>query len=266
MKKFAISYPSIPEQERIVAKLDVTFAEIDKAIESSIETVDSLRLVLTRLRDEIFSPDEDEKTIWRSCKLNDILKSPPKNGKSPPKELQSDEGTPLLKLSAVTGNVFDAKKSIYTKAPVNKMAQYWIENGDLLITRANSRKLVGHVAIVNNIKEPVMYPDLIMKMRVNEDIVSTKFIHQYLMTSNIREYIMLNATGANPTMVKINQPVVKNIPVKIPPINIQKNLLELIEKIQTEIIILQNTKLQKQQALISLKEAILLQELQSEAA
>ena len=31
MKKFAISYPSIPEQERIVAKLDAAFAEIDRA-------------------------------------------------------------------------------------------------------------------------------------------------------------------------------------------------------------------------------------------
>ena len=35
MKKFSISYPSIPEQERIVAKLDAAFAEVDKAVENT---------------------------------------------------------------------------------------------------------------------------------------------------------------------------------------------------------------------------------------
>ncbi len=259
-----LPFPIIPlaEQQRIVAKLDEAFAEIEKLNNASIATLESLKVSIQRHRDILFSTDNDTGVEWKKYVLSEVLSSQPKNGKSPPKELQSDEGTPLLTLSAVTGNEFTPNDSIFTQASVDAEASYWIENGDLLITRANTRKLVGHVAIVDGIKNPVMYPDLIMKMRVNEQLASVQFVHQYLMTTLTRQFIEENAKGANPSMVKINQETVKKIPLRLPPLGLQSELYKEFSRAESEIRSLRVIVLQKLNALRRLKSAILAQELQ----
>ena len=266
IKGFSISVPPLAEQQRIVAKLDAAFAEIEKLHCTSIAKLESLKVSIQRHRDILFSTGDATGVEWKSYVLSELLSSQPKNGKSPPKELQSDEGTPLLTLSAITGNVFTPSDSIFTKASVDATASYWIENGDLLITRANTRKLVGHVAIVHGIKNPMMFPDIVMKMRVNEQLASVQFIHQYLMTTLTREYIEKNAKGANPSMVKINQETVKKIPLRLPPIGLQSELYKEFSRVESEIRSLSAINLQKLNATRRLKSAILAQELQSEAA
>lgn len=265
MKDFNFYFPSLLEQQKITLKLDNIFNKIDVSLKLTQDTIKNLNELLITIRDENFFSNESDNSIWKDFKLEQILLILPKNGKSPPKEFQSNTGTPLLTLSSVTGNIFNANKSIFTKANVDKNAHYWVENGDFLITRANTKELVGHVAIVKGISEPIMYPDLIMKMKVNEDIVLTKFLHQQLMTTKIRQYIMSNAKGANPTMVKINQHDVKNIPVKIPSLESQYKVISFFEKIENEIMIVINSKLKKIESLNKLKQSILSKEFKTDS-
>lgn len=266
LKKIDIFLPPLDEQRRVVAKLDTLFAPVAEALRINAGNIEFAKNLLIKKRDEILSQENSTYENWQYSKLENLILAKPKNGKSPPRELQSDEGTRLLTLSSVTGNSFDLSKSIFTKAAVDEGAEYWIENGDLLITRANTRELVGHVAIVEGVDEPTMYPDLIMKMKVNNSTISTKFLHQYLMTSKTRKIIMASAKGANPTMVKINQEVVKSIPVEFPSTLAQGEIVSRLERIEEQIQKLKSAYSQKQQNLARLKSAILAQELQSEAA
>jgi len=63
MKKFAISYPSIPEQERIVAKLDAAFAEIDSAIDMSTAKENEVKKLDRFLLENLFKENFDIKKI-----------------------------------------------------------------------------------------------------------------------------------------------------------------------------------------------------------
>lgn len=78
-----------------------------------------------------------------------------------------------------------------------------MENGDLLITRSNTHELVGHVAICQDLSDMTIYPDLMMKINLDESIVLTKFLYYQLKFSKLREIIMTSAHGANPTMKKL---------------------------------------------------------------
>ncbi len=266
MKSFEISFPSIAEQKKLVSKFDNAFSMINESTQMNNKNLDGLKKLLIKKRDKLLSPEKYKNVKWQSCKLEDIIISLPKNGKSPPRELQGDEGTRLLTVSSVTGNLFNINKSTFTKANIANNPKYWIDNGDLLITRANTKELVGHVAIVSGVNEPTMYPDLIMKMKVNNKVISTKFTHQYLMTSNVRRYIESNAKGANPSMVKINQKVVKNIPIEFPPTNVQNEIIKKLEKIQSLIQELKHTYLLKQNSFFKLKSALLEKELKVKTA
>jgi type I restriction enzyme S subunit len=235
IKAFKITYPPLPAQKQIVEQLDATFADIDKAISVTQKNIDNAEALFQSFLDSLLYENKKDDDSWVECPLHEVLKNRPRNGYSPPKVYQGTEGTPVLTLSSVTGNSFKPDKIIFTKAPLKKTSHYWIQNGDLLITRSNTKELVGHVAIVKGIHNPTIYPDLIMKMNANEKYVLAEFLFYYLQTSRVRTYIKKNAKGANPTMVKINQGVVKNIPVQAPSKEKQIQLLRRLEKIQSHI-------------------------------
>jgi len=261
LEKISFSYPQLAEQQSIVAKLDAVFAEIDllrSKCQTNLETVDKFENLII---DNYFNGIDQTFECWKDCTLQDLLIDRPRNGFSPPKNLQSEHGIPVLTLSSVTGNNFNPHKIIYTKSDLKKKAHYWIKNGDLLITRSNTRQLVGHVAVVKDIDEPTIYPDLIMKINCKEKEVLTMFLFYYLQTSKIRNYITKKAKGANPTMVKINQEIVKNIPIRIPSLEVQKQVTNKFQELSRHINLYKNKLNRKLRLYDDLRISILTQTL-----
>lgn len=143
--------------------------------------------------------------------LKDILIEKPRNGWSPNCD-NMEGGTPVLTLTAVTG--FEYKNNAYktTSAMTDPSAHYWLQTGDLLITRSNTPELVGHVAIYDGLPSPCIYPDLMMRIPINNEKVDVNFVHLYLQSNLVRDYIKNKAKGSSPTMKKINQSNVMQIP------------------------------------------------------
>src|SRR5690606_33052507 len=88
----------------------------------------------------------------------------------------------------------------------------WLSKGDVLITRSNSIELVGHAAIYNGKPSPCIYPDLMMRLPIDRNKVLGEFLIFWLQSSVVRDYVRANAKGTSPSMKKINQGVVMNIP------------------------------------------------------
>jgi type I restriction enzyme S subunit len=51
-----------------------------------------------------------------------------------------------------------------------------------------------------------------MRLEVNKALVDTRFVHRWLMSRPVRDYIQTTATGTSPTMKKISQGTVMSIP------------------------------------------------------
>lgn len=216
----AIQFPVPPlaEQERIVRILDDALTDIDQAkahTESNILNLDALSQVTL---DEVL--DESCATGVRQA-FSDVLSSQPRNGWSPPAANHAANGTPVLTLSSVTGFQFEIDKVKYTSAKTDPAAHYWVRDGDLLMTRSNTPRLVGHVALADGITEPTIYPDLIMRMRLNETQMLTPFAYFLLRTTRSREYLTSRAGGASQTMSKITKGTVQTMPVLVPSLEAQ---------------------------------------------
>jgi len=197
--------PPLPEQRRIVARIDELAAKIDEGQrlrEEATEEAAALRASLIT---------HSVGGVQVEGRLESWLRAKPRNGWSCRCDNAGD-GIPILRLSAVTGSEYRSTDFKRTSAATDSQAHYWLRKGDLLITRSNTPQLVGHVAIYDGEPSPCIYPDLMMRLDINEERADKRFVWYWLQGSVARQFIMRSAKGTSPSMKKISQKVVMNIP------------------------------------------------------
>jgi len=165
-------------------------------------------------------------THWTWCPLSELTLMGPNNGFSP-KPSPVDTGVRCLSLSATTKGYFREDCFKFVDIPSASAEQYLLKKGDLLIQRANSLDYVGMAAVYDMEDDRFMYPDLMMRLRVASKL-NVHFVHMYLISNFGRQYFKGKATGTQGTMPKINQGVVLNMPIPIPPAAEQARIVECV--------------------------------------
>ncbi len=226
-----IPIPPLAEQQRIVGLLDEAFEGLATAKANAEKNLANARSLFESHLQSVFTQRGEG---WVEKKLEMVLDVQPQNGWSPPAAHHSDSGTPVLTLSSVTGFHFKPTKIKFTSAPTSANRSYWVKNGDFLITRSNTPMLVGHVAIAKGIEAPTIYPDLIMRMKPASNLMLSEFLYYQMRTPALRKEIMGRAQGANPTMKKISNGAVKTLPIVVPPITTQHDIVATLAALTEE--------------------------------
>lgn len=130
----------------------------------------------------------------------------------------------VLKVSAVSWSEFlpNEAKSLtgdYTPAESHK-----VRKDDLLISRANTRELVGAVVLVERDYPMRLLSDKTLRLIVDEGRACKDYLLFALRSAQAREHIELYATGTSDSMRNISQDVIKAIPVWLPPISVQRRI------------------------------------------
>ncbi|MBY7731433.1 restriction endonuclease subunit S [Vibrio splendidus] len=233
IKSFEIVLPPKQEQIRIANKLDSILAKVDKAQ----ARLDKIPAILKRFRQSVLAAATSGELTqpgftsseWRSVKLIDLVETRPRNGKSP-KGVDFDTGVKNLTLSAITPGYFVENKYKFVDLDVPTDSHLWLKNQDILIQRANSIEYVGVSALYEGEDDQYIYPDLIMKCRANERVLS-KYLYYALSSEPVRKYFRDNATGTTGNMPKINQAVVSAAPINLPKIDEQKIIVDKVESL-----------------------------------
>lgn len=166
---------------------------------------------------------------WEWCRLGEILYEAPRNGYSPSK-VERETNTRVLTLTATTSGTLDLHHYKYIEDTISKSSFLWIKQGDLLIQRSNSLDYVGTVCLCDETITGYIYPDLMMKANVSNE-ADLHYIVYYLKSPFARQYFKGHATGTSNSMKKITQSVVSEIPVALPPINEQKQIVKKIHEL-----------------------------------
>lgn len=200
-----VPMPSVDEQQSIIDRVDKIAVRLAKAFGLHVECREEAERLLARVITERTSSLE---VVGR---LQNVLTGKPRNGWSA--KCDNDlGGTPVLTLTAVRGFEYRPEAVKRTSLPTVEDAHYWLSKGDVLITRSNSIELVGHAAVYNGMPSPCIYPDLMMRLPIDRDMVLGEFLVFWLQSSVVRDYVRTNAKGTSPSMKKINQRAVMNIP------------------------------------------------------
>ena len=143
-------------------------------------------------------------------------------------EVSSDQWA-VLTLSSVRQGMFNptALKPIPISAKIPDGIE--IKDGDLLLTRSNTRELVGSVCIVHGARPKTVICDLIYRLTPEPTLFDRGFLMFQLLSPLGRRQIERDARGSSGTMPKIAQRHIRSWRVLVPPLEEQRSIVEIIE-------------------------------------
>jgi type I restriction enzyme S subunit len=167
---------------------------------------------------------------WRWCRLGDIVREGPTNGYSGPTAPNAC-GTPTLRLSATTQGTLVLDEST-TKRLVETIASesdLWLRPGDLLVQRSNTPDLVGTAAVFDGPSNAFVYPDLMMRLRL-QDPTTTAWVWRYMNGPEGRRFFGTMAAGSSGSMPKISGAKLREMRIPIPPISEQRRIAAILDE------------------------------------
>ena len=143
-----------------------------------------------------------------------------------------DDEYGVLKVGCVNYGEFRAEENKALPIELEPQRQYSLKKGDLLISRANTKELVGSAAVVERDYNNLILCDKLYRLRFDE-AVNPQLVAYFLSLFVVRQQIEIEATGASHSMQNIGQSTIKEMPVVIPPIEEANELVSTIKEQMT---------------------------------
>jgi type I restriction enzyme S subunit len=226
--RFKFRVPPLAEQRRIVEKVEALLAReaaISKRIHDVQRGLDIARASLLETVIGLRDGDETESI----GELGDVL-THIQAGKSfacLERRPRPDE-VGVVKVSAVTWGAYDEAESKTCTSANMINPDLFVRPGDFLFSRANTIELVGACVIAENVTQPVMLSDKILRFTFS-DAVDTRWILHVLRSRHGRREIERLSTGNQQSMRNIGQERIRSIRIPLPPLEKQRKLVAFIE-------------------------------------
>lgn len=104
-----------------------------------------------------------------------------------------------------------------------------IKTGDLVVSRSNTRELVGLPMVFPEDRTDVSYPDTMMRISVNPNEVSTEFLELCLRTPKCRQQVQSHAAGTSSSMLKINGTNLQQVEVPLADFDTQMSIVRALK-------------------------------------
>lgn len=112
---------------------------------------------------------------------------------------------------------------------------FLLHKNDLVTVRSNgSRELVGRFMLIDKEpKERTTFSGFSIRVRIVSDEVDNEFLYYLLSSANVRQRLTTGSNGAN--IKSLNQNLLSNLEIPLPPLSEQKKVIDQIRAIESEI-------------------------------
>ena len=245
LKSINIPIPPLEDQKRIVAKLDILFAKIDKAIALHQKNIDEANVFMASVLNDVFVELEEK---HEKKQLNEIIKII--GGGTPSKANKEYWENGTIKWATVgdmnVETITKTELSITEIGLKNSSSNIISKNGIIIVTRVGLGKvcyLEDDIAINQDLK------GLIPK----DDKLNIRYLFNFF--KNIEKYILSNGTGATVKGVKLE--FIKELELPLPNIKTQQKVVSYLDEISSKMEKIKQIQKEKMQSLKALKASIL---------
>ena len=224
MRNIEVMLPPPEEQAAIVKYLAHANARINKAIAAKrrlVALLEEQRRAGTEFVIHQVASDAAEPLLGRALRRIEQGMSPT----AAEGDVAEDQWV-VLSLSAVNRGVF-CPTAVKPVAPdLDVPTGLELSDGDLLMTRSNTRDRVGDVAVVAGVRPRTFMSDLIYRLKLIDGLLDTEFASHLLRSRRVRDQIESFARGSSGTMPKLTQSHIKSLRVPLPSLEIQSRAAE----------------------------------------
>jgi type I restriction enzyme S subunit len=243
--RLSISYPPLDEQRSIAAFLDERTTHLDGLIrrkEDLLKLLAEQRATLisravTRGLDTAAPLRESGvpwlgqvPTHWEVKRLKFVLAGIEQGWSPQCDNYPAEEGEwGVMKVGCVNGDEFDPSENKRLPDDLEPRTNYELQIGDILVSRANTRELVGSAAIVHTLHTRLILCDKLYRLQVQPE-VNNEFLIYMLRSKVARVQYEREATGTSGSMQNIGQDTILNLQFTLPPLTEQGEVVEAINK------------------------------------
>jgi type I restriction enzyme, S subunit len=240
-KLASLTVPIAPlaEQRRIVRKLDSLLGKVS----SSRQRLSRVPGLLKRFRQSVLAAAcsgkltadwREENGVamedWNESKLLDLLAEPLANGRS---VRDAIDGFPVLRLTCLKNGRIDLAERKIGEWTKKDAQRFLVKKDDYLVSRGNgSHSLVGRGGLVVDEPDDVAYPDTLIRMRLQQAIMSPEFVSSIWNSPQIRSQIEA-AAHTSAGIWKISQADIEGFVIPVPPLSEQQGIVRRVEKLFT---------------------------------
>jgi len=236
--------PPLIEQQAISKYLDTETARIDTLIQEKQELIGLLQeaqsstFASTVLQISITASGQKSErlpwlsklpTTWQLKKIKHLVLSvdqgiSPQCESYPPEEDQWG----VLKVGCVNTGQFNRMESKALPADIDPIESITLKKGDVLVSRANTKNLVGRAAMADQDYPRLMMSDKHYRLRLDTQSCEPQYMVFLLTHPAVRVLIEERATGASASMLNIDRRTIMDLDIPLPPLSIQQQLIRKV--------------------------------------
>lgn len=233
LKKIKFNVPPLSEQQRIVAKLDTAFVEIDKSIQASEKKIENINLLYEQFLDIKLDKlkTKDNLLVKDFCYTSDFVA----NGSfaslaANVKYLDNEDYAILVRLTDYRKN-FKSKLKYVSKKSYDYLKHSKLKEGDLILTNVGAYS--GTPFLIPKLKKPsTLGPNAIL-IRADNKIIYNEYL-KYFFESN-KGIFALESITTGTTHKKFNKTSLRKLKIKIPSLKEQTEYISKIREFNKEV-------------------------------
>lgn len=136
----------------------------------------------------------------------------------------------VLKVGAVNDWTFNPQENKRLPDALEPLPEYAIKPRDVLMSRANTTKLLGSISMVEQAERKLLLCDKLYRLHINESRLRREYAVAYLRSASARFTFERDATGTSGSMQNIGQDTVINSWIPVPPTGEQEDIAAHIQQ------------------------------------
>jgi len=244
LSNMPVWFPVSLEEQRIIARfLDDKTAQVDQLITQKQQMLALLREERATLINHAITKGLDPQAPlrvsgvewlgdvpahWEVKRLKHLLVKIEQGWSPSCESRQAEPGEwGVLKVGCVNGLDFDVTENKALPSELTPLPEYEINSGDFLISRANTKELVGSAVVVGEIRPKLLLCDKIFRLFFREN-ANKEYVLLIVSSWYGRFQIQSESSGASSSMQNISQEFLKNMLILLPDRCEQQAIVEYV--------------------------------------
>ncbi|UEP34728.1 restriction endonuclease subunit S [Burkholderia ambifaria] len=249
LEALVISTPPPLEQEKIAA----TLTAVDDKLDVLARQIDATQTLKRGLMQTLFSRNvgggsDEAWFVVPLCEVAEVRTGVAKGKKG----LKEPVELPYLRVANVQDGYFDLSEVKTIAVEVSQVERYALRSGDVLMTEGGDFDKLGRGDVWEGEISPCLHQNHVFAVRPDPEKLNSYFLAA-LAASDYGKQYFLSCAKRTTNLASINSSQLKAFPVLLPPLEIQREISEVVAAANAKVAVLES----RQAALQSLKRGLM---------